>query len=119
MKSSLYANLIDGKIVPVTKLTDLVGFETPEDFEKHKRVAHTEHAETRVSTVFLSINHGFHGTDIWFETMVFGGHWNDFQWRYATLEEAKAGHEHACNLIWPKFGQSPNANTTPKVGPRS
>lgn len=113
MKSP-WANLIDGKIVHVEKLTDVVGLSSPEDFEKHKRIAVTERAETRVSTVFLSMNFGFHGTDIWFETMVFGGHWNGFQWRYATLEEAKAGHAHACNLIWPS-GQSQSASTSPEV----
>jgi hypothetical protein len=48
--------------------------------------------ETRVSTVFLVINHGFHGENKWFETMVFGGDLDGEQDRYTTWEEAEHGH---------------------------
>lgn len=54
-------------------------------------------SEISVSTVFLGLNHGYpRGEEppILFETMVFwGGHEldNDGE-RYATLDEAKAGH---------------------------
>ena len=29
---------------------------------------------------------------ILFETMIFGGQYDDYQWRYSTYEEAEAGH---------------------------
>ena len=50
-----------------------------------------------VSTVWLGINHNFtmesEGLPIIFETMIFGGLYNEFQIRYSTEEEAFAGHE--------------------------
>lgn len=49
-----------------------------------------------VSTVFLGLNHGFHGgVPLLFETMIFGGPLADSCWRYATWDEAVAGHERA------------------------
>jgi len=49
-----------------------------------------------VSTVFLGINHQWtDGPDIWFETMIFGGHREEYQRRYATVEQARAGHRRA------------------------
>jgi hypothetical protein len=56
-----------------------------------------------VSTVFLAINSIFFNEDrapLWFETMVFRDQVQHSllgkahgQWRYSTLEEARAGHE--------------------------
>jgi len=48
----------------------------------------------RVSTVFLGLDHSFHdgGPPVLFETMVFGGEFDQEQERYCTLEEAKQGH---------------------------
>jgi hypothetical protein len=49
-----------------------------------------------VSTVWLGINHNFRGEGppIIFETLVFFEDGNqDIMYRYATLEDAKAGHE--------------------------
>lgn len=49
----------------------------------------------RVSTVFLGLDHRF-GTDkgppILFETMVFGGEFDQLQERYCTWDEAEKGH---------------------------
>jgi hypothetical protein len=46
-----------------------------------------------VSTVFLGIDHGFgEAAPVLFETMVFGGELDLFQDRYATWNEAVAGH---------------------------
>lgn len=54
----------------------------------------------QVSTVFLYIDHNFLSSldfsDIYepklFETMVFGGHCNEWCWRYATYDQAELGH---------------------------
>ena len=55
--------------------------------------------DVRVSTVFLGLDHSFGGgTPILFETMIFGGEHNDYQKRYATWEEAEAGHLRAVEL---------------------
>lgn len=58
---------------------------------------------SRVSTVFLGLDHGFSGTGapILFETKIFGvKHLEDYQRRYCTEEEAIAGHEEAINEIF-------------------
>ena len=47
-----------------------------------------------VSTVFLGLDHGYgDGPPILYETMVFGGTLDGEQDRYATREQALAGHE--------------------------
>ena len=53
-----------------------------------------------VSTVFLGLdmNFGLIGEAILFETMVFGGVLNDYQWRWCTWEEAEEGHAQAVAL---------------------
>jgi hypothetical protein len=62
---------------------------------EERRIARTEVTpEVSVSTVFLGIDHSFNrdGPPLLFETMVFGGHLDQQMDRYATLEEAEAGH---------------------------
>lgn len=47
-----------------------------------------------VSTVFLGIDHQFGGGDpLLFETMIFGGERDSFQYRYSTWDEALKAHE--------------------------
>ncbi|PYJ10757.1 MAG: hypothetical protein DMF06_04970 [Verrucomicrobia bacterium] len=61
-----------------------------------KRVAFTEVAPgITVSTVFLGIDHSFmrHGPPLLFETMVFDDYGSNDCWRYATWDDAAAGHE--------------------------
>lgn len=49
--------------------------------------------ESAVSTVFLGVNHQFHGgPPKIFETLVFGGPRADTMRRYSTWEEAERGH---------------------------
>lgn len=46
-----------------------------------------------ISTVFLGIDHSFDGkTPVLFETMVFGGKYDQEQERYCTYNEAENGH---------------------------
>lgn len=57
--------------------------------------------DVRVSTIFLGTNHAFFGgTPILFETMIFGGEHDEYQERYATWEEAEAGHQRAIDLVF-------------------
>lgn len=44
--------------------------------------------DIEISTVKLPFAHG----DYWYETMIFGGIYDEFQQRYITLEEAKRSH---------------------------
>jgi hypothetical protein len=54
-----------------------------------------------VSTVFLTspAGAGFVKEPLFFETMVFGGPLNGLQCRYATWDEAAAGHQRLCDEI--------------------
>ena len=69
-------------------------------FERSNRiVAKTKKNDIVVSTVFLGIDHQYNnGPPILFETLIFGGEYNEDQWRYSTWEEAEQGHEIACQL---------------------
>lgn len=77
---------------------------------------------TYVSTVFLGQDHSYHMTQsldhkplIW-ETMIFGGHHNEYQERYYTRAEAEQGHQIALALarsaepprgkLWTKYQQA-------------
>jgi hypothetical protein len=68
-----------------------------ERFERH--VGETFLSDgTRVSTVFLGLDHSFSRYEdgphepVLFETMVFGGPNNEEMYRYSTWEEAEVGH---------------------------
>jgi hypothetical protein len=62
-----------------------------------RAVAKTSIDGADVSTVFLGLDHSFRvgAVPILFETMIFGGAHDQYQERYATLEEAMRGHERA------------------------
>ena len=57
-------------------------------------VAKTEVGDTKISTVFLGLDHSFSGDGppILFETMVFGVPLDGEMNRYATWDEAEKGH---------------------------
>lgn len=70
------------------------------NFER-KRIGYDEFGPVRVSTVFIGLDHNFssEGPPLLFETMIFEGKHDQYQERYATYEEAKAGHEKAVALV--------------------
>jgi hypothetical protein len=59
----------------------------------------------RVSTVFLGMDHGWGDRNspdyqpILWETMVFGGEYDDYQERYTSHEEALEGHQKMVELV--------------------
>lgn len=56
--------------------------------------------QVHISTVFLSIDHNYGiGEPILFESMVFGGLMDQWQWRYCTWEEAEQGHAEIVRLV--------------------
>lgn len=69
-----------------------------------RRVAETILSTCRVSTVFLAVDHNHLGVGppVLFETMIFGGPYDQYQNRYVTWEEAEAGHQEAVALaeVW-------------------
>ena len=82
--------ILDGhKAVPCDDLATWARwFETAD-----RTVAKTEIGGASVSTVFLGLNHRFgEGAPLVFETMIFGGAYDQEQRRYSTWEEAEGGH---------------------------
>jgi hypothetical protein len=59
-----------------------------------RKIAHEDLPDdVAVSTVFLGINHNYTGgAPVLFETMIFGGPWDQYQWRYTLRTEAERGH---------------------------
>jgi hypothetical protein len=61
-----------------------------------RRVALTRLGKTRISTVFLGLDHRFGpGEPLLFETMIFDTRWQGYQDRYCTYQQALAGHRRA------------------------
>lgn len=53
-----------------------------------------------VSTVFLGIDHAWlGGPPLLFETMIFGGPYDTYQWRWSTRPGAEAGHSHVVERL--------------------
>jgi hypothetical protein len=88
--------LIDRKAVPAT--TD----EWARFFENMdaRTVAKSAVNGANVSTVFLGLDHRFgdEGPPLIFETMIFGGPYDQYQDRCSTWEEAEEMHRIACVL---------------------
>ncbi len=88
--------LIDGQPQEVDTMTWARWFE-----KGNRDVAKTDlPGDVHVSTVFLGLDHRFFGDGppILWETMIFGGPHDQYQDRYSSLEEAKAGHEKAVRV---------------------
>ena len=70
------------------------------DSGEKRIVAKDTIGESKVSTVFLGLDNSFGGNvPILYETMIFGGKEDGYQERYATKEEAVAGHKKAISLV--------------------
>ena len=56
---------------------------------------------TFISTVFLGLDHNYAetGDPVLFETMIFGGGYDQYQERYTTWEDAEKGHGKALKLL--------------------
>jgi hypothetical protein len=94
MMTGLY--ILDGKTpIPCFDITKW-GSQSKED----KTVGRDQFGDVSVSTVFLGMDHSFSGgTPVLFETMIFGGEYDQYQERYCTWDEAESGHQIACELV--------------------
>ncbi len=96
--------ILDGKtVVPID---DLKTWATAQEIGK-RRVGLDHVGTYRVSTVFLGLDHGFGGSPLWFETMVFTGSdsSDSFCDRYETYAEAEAGHIYVVEAL--RAGEKP------------
>ena len=72
-----------------------------------RTVAKTVVGANLISTVFLGLDHSYTGgVPILFETMIFGGRFDQYQDRYSTYSLAEAGHVEAVEMVrrserWP------------------
>ena len=67
-----------------------------------RRVALTEKDGVEVSTVFLGLNHQYgKGEPLLFETMVFGGPFDEETERCSTWEEAEQQHREMVEKVFP------------------
>jgi len=71
------------------------------EFEAVCRVGETHiDGDCWVSTAFMRrINSFFGGPPKLFETMVFGGEYDGYEWRYSTWAEAAEGHRRVVDLV--------------------
>ena len=91
-------------VIPVPEKNFLAWARWFEDFER-RRVADTRTAGVRVSTVFLGLDHrwGGGGPPLVFETMIFGGPYDQYQDRYGSWDDAVLGHRRACLIAFTPF----------------
>lgn len=69
-------------------------------YKINRLVGRYQFGEVVVSTVFLGMDHSFNGgTPVLFETMIFGGEYDQFQERYCNWDKAEEGHKVACELV--------------------
>lgn len=85
--------------VPVEE-TDYLKFAQWHDTSPDRQVGNDQIGDVRVSTVFLGFDAGLgYGKPLLFETMVLGRSSIRYQKRYATWEEAEAGHRTTVELV--------------------
>lgn len=88
--------ILDGKTPkPVDLKTWGKWFETAD-----RRVAKDQIGDVQISTVFLGLNHQWcDGPPLIFETMIFGGMYDQHQTRASTWDEAEKQHADAVALV--------------------
>jgi len=73
------------------------------EHSNNRLMKQTQVRQARISTVFLGIDHSFdtsgESPPVLFETMIFGGAYDQFQWRYSDPEEALKDHDKIVNYV--------------------
>jgi hypothetical protein len=65
-----------------------------------RAVLKTDVGDVHISTVFLGLDHSFYGgPPVLWETMIFGGAFDQDQWRYTSQLDAMRGHARAVALV--------------------
>jgi hypothetical protein len=66
-----------------------------------RKVVKQEHiGDVYISTVFLGLDHSWNSDiPVLWETMIFGGEYDQYQDRYTSYKDALEGHQIALNLI--------------------
>lgn len=87
--------VLDERGTPVLEPDLMTWARWMEDFYfDQRRVARTEVGDVHVSTVFLGADYNWSGgPPILYETMIFGGEYDQYQRRHHTRAEAVASHD--------------------------
>jgi len=102
-----YKYILNGRI-PVPEPDVLKWAQWFEKSIKQRRVALTEKGHTRVSTVFLGVDHSMFGDPpLLFETMAFNRDKEMMTQRCSTWEQAEVQHILVCKKIWPDEEKAP------------
>ena len=65
-----------------------------QEFPTRKIIGKTTINDQNVSTVFLGLDHSYGGGSlVLWETMIFGGEYDQNQWRHTSQREARESHE--------------------------
>lgn len=84
-----FAKLVGREVVPTNRFES----QTPKERCVARLEIQSPSGTVIISTIFLSINHGWNDDEFWFETMVFGGPRDGDMDRYRTYDSAEYGHE--------------------------
>lgn len=100
----MYYYLLDENKKPYkVTLTEFLQYISSAKDDDFKYVKKDIIGDVYVSTVFLCIDHGFSTNEnalpVLWETMIFGGKYDQYQERYTSHEDALAGHEIALKLV--------------------
>lgn len=95
--------ILDGR-QPVPATAEEWGrwFQTADRTVRKTEIHHPTRGMIEVSTVFLGLDHGWDGRVQLYESMTFGDgvtDENQVQIRYATWDEAEAGHAKVCRAV--------------------
>jgi hypothetical protein len=80
---------------------DLIKFGQFMEKSERRVVSKTQIGEYVVSTVFLGVDHGYHGdkVPVLFETAIFGQDETIIVRRYCSWKQAEKGHLHTCKYV--------------------
>lgn len=92
--------ILEGKIPkPVNTISEYLGWMELNP-DRHVKSDHLPDG-VHVSTVFLCLDHNYGaGSPLLFETMIFGGEYDQYMQRYSTWKEAELGHQNAIDKIF-------------------
>jgi hypothetical protein len=93
--------ILDNENQPIA-VDDLAVWGKWMDAPLRRKLAVSKIGGAYISTCFLGLNYGTEESPLLWETMIFAEGWKELHyrvWKYASREEAIAGHENACRKV--------------------
>lgn len=95
----MYYKLVGKEVIKVEGILEwALWFE-----DNDRRIKYDLYGGVMVSTIFTGISHAFiyGGDPVVFETMVFGGEFDQYQRQYTSYDEALLGHQEIIDMLNP------------------